>query len=162
MHQAMRTSFRWVLRLAVPTIVLIGLWFAAIAFPHPLFPHKHRADFCTIYSEEPFGPDLRREAEDAVRRLEGLEIHDPGIHREVFLCHSPARFSLLARLALQPVDLPGFNLSLVGNSYISVPRVDALRAASHGIPRYSIREGRIAQTIGNDLVHEEMVDALGR
>jgi hypothetical protein len=55
----------------------------------------------------------------------------------------------------------GFNLSVLGTSYISAERIRLLGESSHGFPPYGVRRGDPAHVIAHEIVHDYHSDAVG-
>ena len=79
------------------------------------------------------------------RRLQSVDVYYPGAVHKVFVCHSQSLYNLFARLTLVSTRVPGFNLSLLDHSFLSVTRLSEINQIGNGQPRYSTFEG--------DLIH---------
>jgi hypothetical protein len=160
-NKTLRIVVRWGARVFLALVVLEVLHISALAFPYPLFSHKSRFGSCTVYSDAPLEPGFAEIMRDVNRRLEASELHGPEKRNRVFYCRKQKTYALLARLALVNPLAQGFNLSLLGNTFISEPRIDRVGASSSGFPPYGVREGNPAHVIAHEIVHDYTEDELG-
>jgi len=161
MRSALRRSLRWGLRILVALVLLATLHISALAFPYPLFPHRTESDCCTVYSDAELVSGLDEIMRDVDRRLLAVELHDTDKNNRVFYSTDQKRFTIVARMALVNPRVQGFNLSLLGTSYVSDERIRRLGASSGGFPPYGVRTGDPAHVIAHEIVHDYTSDALG-
>jgi hypothetical protein len=94
---------------------------------------------------------------DVQYRLRAVEIYDPDLKLDVFLCRSDGLYRFLARLTLVPSEVPGFNLSQARNSFLSLTGIEERRRMTGGFPKYSAIGGGLAHNITHELVHNYAV-----
>lgn len=152
---------RWLIRIVIAVGVIIGVQLSVLAFPYPFFSHKAEFENCTVYSDIDMSDELDDIMNDVGRRLKGVELYTPDKHSRVFVCHSRSLFAFFARLSLLHPHIQGFGLSIFGNSFISVPRVNELRRERAEWPPYSIVDGGLAHVIVHEIVHEYIADEIG-
>ena len=142
-------------------LLLIMLDITILAFPQPFFSHKVEYGNFTFYSDREFTAELDSAVQEVDRRLKQIEIYDPALKLRAFLCQSPKLYRLFARLTFVPPAVPGFNLSLLDNSFISIPGIEERYYRNDGFPKYSAIGGALAQNIGHELVHDYAVEFAG-
>lgn len=147
--------------MAAMLAVLISLPILVVTFPQPWF--EYRADFGSVrmYSELPFTGDRARLASDVQHRLETLAFYNHASRKRVFLCESDRLYRLFGRCALIPAHVPGFNVSLVNNSFVSLTKIRSRRHRNAGFPPYSAINGDLAHNITHELVHDYVQDTYG-
>lgn len=153
-----RKTTYWIL---VVFVLLVILDIAILAFPQPLFPHKIEYGNFSFYSDKEFSAELDSVAREIGRRLESIEIFDPEVELRAFLCQSPKLYKLFARLTLVPPVVPGFNLSVLNNSFVSIPGIEERYYRNSGFPKYSAIGGGLVQNIGHELVHDYFQETIG-
>jgi hypothetical protein len=156
-----RTTLKWLLRATLLVVVLFALQVSTLAFPQPWFGHREQTDCCTVYSDVPFDAELRDVLRDVEDRLQAVELYEPGENYRIFLCGSPKRFALFARLAFVYPLVQGFNLSLLGNTFVSPTRIAELGESAAWDPPYGMREGNLAHVIAHEIVHQVTEAELG-
>lgn len=161
MSSRLRTAMKWATRLFVALCLILAVPISALAFPYPLFDHQGKFDRCVVYSDGELDAEFAGVMKDVNRRLESVEVLPPDKANRVFLCRSQRLYSLFARLSLVNPKVQGFNLSLFGNTFVSVRRVEATRASSGGFPRYGVKEGDIAHVIAHEVIHDLSQDVIG-
>lgn len=161
MSTTTRSVIKWSFRVAGAVTLVLAMWMAVAAFPQPLFPYKQKFGSCIVYSDEAFDGDFADVMTSVNMRLDALELHGPDKHPRVFVCHSPKLFAFYARLSFVNPAVQGYNISLFGNSFVSLPRIFAFRLATGGFPPYGAREGSIAHIIAHEILHEYGVDEIG-
>jgi len=77
------------------------------------------------------------------------------------LCYDQRLFSAFATISLLKPDIQGFNLSIMGNTFVCIPKIQALKESHGNFPTYNVREGNIAHTIAHEIIHEYTMDAIG-
>lgn len=159
---ALRRVRRWLLRLAVACLLLLGLYVTVLAFPQLIISHSVRAGTVVLYHDETPGPHINHLAGQVDMRLRASRFYDSSRTDRVFFIQSQGLYTLFARLSMIPPQAQGFCLSAFDNSFVSGNRVAALAERSGGYPRYSIWEGDPAHTVAHEIGHQYMVDAVGR
>ncbi len=145
----------------VAVLVLIA-WIGLLAFPQVLCTQHVQARSLTLYYDDMLRPEAEELARAVAHRLERSGYYDSNWTARAFVFHNPSTYALITRLAAVPGEAQGFNLSAVGNSFISAPRVAALGERSGGGPRYSIWEGDLSHTIAHEIAHQYLGNRLGR
>jgi len=161
MTRVWRKMIKWSLRIIAVIGIIIAILIAILAFPQPFFSHYRELDHCQIYSDEEITPQLAEILTDVDRRMQALNLQDLDTDNRVFLCHSQNLYNFFARLSMVTPLTQGYNLSVVGNSFVSMTRISEMRAASGGFPPYFIHEGNPAHTIVHELTHQYIVDLIG-
>lgn len=146
---------------AIAGLALAG-WVGLLAFPQLLCPKHVRVGPVSLYFDEIPPAEAEGLARRVARRLEGSGLCDSADNLRAFLFQSAAKYGLMTRLAAVPRDAQGFNLSVLGHTYVSAPRVAELGMRSGGVPRYSVWEGDLAHTIAHELAHQILADRMGR
>jgi len=150
---------RWIGTVAA---VMLIAWIGPLAVPQVLCTRHVQAGSISLY----FDDMPRAEAEELARavahRLERSGYDEANRTARAFVFHNRSTYALITRLAAVPGEVQGFNLSVLGNSFISAPRVAALAVRSGGGPRYSIWEGDLSHTIAHEVAHQWLVNRLGR
>ncbi len=157
----LRTVLKWLLRASLLVVLLFTLQVSILAFPQPWFEHREKSGCCTVYSDVPFDAGLRDVLRDVGERLQAVELYEPGENNRIFLCQNPKRFTMFARFAFVNPKVQGFNLSLLGNTFVSPTRIIELGESAAGDPPYGIREGSLAHVIAHEIVHQATEAALG-
>ncbi len=152
---------KWSLRIIIVVCLIFAFWLSVAAFPQPAFKYKQQFGQCTVYSDIEFTDSFTAIMNDVNDRLSANELHTPQKNTRVFICHDQKIFSAFATISLLNPDIQGFNLSVFGNTFICVPKINALKESHGGSPKYNIREGNIAHTIAHEIVHEYTMDAIG-
>lgn len=148
--------------LAALAAVALSAWLGLLAFPRVLCGNRVRAGSITLHYDAMPAAEADALVGGVERRLAGSGLWDPAGALRACVFRSPARYRLLARLAAVPAEAQGFNLSVLGQTFVSAPRVEALGERSGGGPRYSVWEGDLAHTVAHELAHQILADRLGR
>jgi len=152
---------RWVIRIVVAVGFIIALQIATLAFPYPFFSHKGSFGYCTVYSDRELSAAFDSIMAEVHTRLKSVELYTPDKHSRIFVCHNRSLFSLFARLSPLNPHIQGFNLSVFGNSFVSVSRVDGIQRERGDWPPYSIIHGGLAHAITHEIIHEYIADEMG-
>lgn len=158
----MSCTRRWSLRLLVVVVLAIGLQMTVLAFPQILMTKNVSAGAVTIYFDEGSPSDILTIAKEVDFRVRGSDFFDSAGTSRVFLMSDQQLFALFARLSLVQPQVQGFGLSIFGNSFVNVHRVELLGQHSGGQPNYSIFEGSVAHIIAHEIAHHYIVDRIGR
>lgn len=161
MHRVVRRAAKVLGWIVLVLVLLIGLQVSVLAFPAPWFDGSVREGNISLYykgaSPEAMPPLVR----DVARRVRDAEVYREDVHLRVFVCPSRGLFNLFARLSRVPVSVPGFNLSLLNNSFVSVPELEARRRHNLAGITHSALSGDLAQCIAHELTHDYMQERLG-
>lgn len=161
MNRIPRILLKWALRITAAIAILFALQLTVLAFPQPFFSHSQEIGYCRIYSDDEITPQMVAIINDVNNRLDAVEIHIKSKTNRVFICHGRGLYGFFARLSMVTSMAQGYNLSIFGNSFVSMTRINQLRRASGGFPPYAICEGNPAHTIVHEIMHQYMVDTLG-
>ena len=140
---------------------LVG-WVSLLAFPQVLCRHQVRVGVIRLYYDDLPEARARALALTVDDRLRASGLADTIKPARVFLFQRPAGYRWITRLSRVPREAQGFNLSVLGNTFVSGPRVAALGEQSGRSPRYSVWEGDPAHTIAHEVGHQYVVDRIGR
>jgi hypothetical protein len=140
---------------------LVG-WIGMLAFPQVLCRHQVQAGSIRLYYDDMPETAARELAQAVDRRLRASGFTDSMGTARVFLFQRPSAYAWIARLSAVPRESQGFNLSLLGNTFVNGPRVAALGELSGRAPRYSVWEGDPAHTIAHEVGHQVVANRIGR
>lgn len=161
MHRRLRKTFKWSLIAFAVLVVLFLLELTALAFPQPLFNHHVRYGNVEFYCDLPIDLALDSMLRGVPYRLAASELYTPEIVQHVFICKNPSTYNVIRRLALVPEHVPGFNLSILNNSFISVPMLDRRRETNRAGVVYSTLSGDIGHSIAHEVMHDYMAAHTG-
>ena len=142
-------------------VLVVSLPLTALAFPQPWFSHRVDHGHLIFYTDREIDLELDAVLREVAARVEAVELPEPAPRLRVFLISDPAKYSLFARLALVPSIVPGFNLSLAHNSFVSVAGIEARRLRNGGRFPYSALDGDLAQSVAHEVLHDYMVGETG-
>lgn len=157
-----RRFVRILLWIGTVAVVVLIAWVGLLAFPQVLCTRHVQAGSLALYYDDMPRSEAEELARAVAHRLERSGYHDPNRTARVFVFHNRSTYALITRLAAVSGEAQGFNLSAVGNSFISAPRVAALGERSGGGPRYSVWEGDLSHTIAHEIAHQYLGNRLGR
>ena len=148
----------------IGTVVMAALvgWIGILAFPQVLCRQQVRSGSIRLYYDDLPEATAGELARSVDHRLQTSGFADSAATFRVFLFQRRAAYSWIARSAAVPRQAQGFNLSLLGNTFVSGPRVTELGELSGRGPRYSVWEGDPAHTIAHEVGHQIVVDSIGR
>ena len=161
MKKGLRKTLRWTGYLVAAICLLGVLDVVALAYPVPAFQHQAELGNLTFYSDRELDSEYQRIIEDVAHRLRNVEIYDSTLNLRVFICQDQSRYNLFARMAMVPTTVPGFNLSLLDNSFVSIPKLKYRQERSAHFPPYSTIKGDIAHSITHELLHDYTVNKVG-
>jgi len=161
MMNRMRKLWKWLLGAAALLLVVALLPLAAIAFPYPFFPHKTSIDNFTVYTDAAPGPELPLQIEDARRRIQAMDLYQGDVDHRVFLCRKKKTYTLFARLTRKNPQTLGFDVTLVGNMFLSEERLREFSEANRAGIRHCRYEGSLGEAIAHEVAHEQAGKALG-
>jgi len=161
MNKHPRRILKGLLWTAIVAGVLFAVQVSVLAFPSPWFDHSFRAGNVTIYSNGHEGPVLELLARGVQRKVEAIDIYDNEVRLRVYICDDQKMYTMFARLALVPPRVPGFNLSILNNSFVSASGLEMRRATNHARIKHSALAGDLAQCIAHELVHDYVQEQIG-
>jgi hypothetical protein len=161
MNTRLRSALKWSGRALIALVPILAIPISAVAFPYPFFEHSKEYGHCVVYSDGEFDAGFAEVMDDVNRRLECVEILPEGSANRVFLCRSQKLYSMFARISRVHPNMQGFNLSIFGNTFVSLPRVDYVRRMLHGGAPYGMREGNLAHVIAHEVVHDLSQNEIG-
>lgn len=157
-----KSVFRLFLWLGVVLILLLVLDVGLLAFPQPLLRNRVEVGTVVIHYPGDPAPEIQELARQSAHRLQVGGFGDPASPRRIFFFPGQGLYSLFARLARVPPEAQGFGISLLGNTYVSGVRVEALGQRTGHAPRYSVWEGDLSHTMAHEVAHLFMIDSIGR
>lgn len=131
-------------------------------FPRVLCRHQVQTGSIRLYYDDMPMVAARELVQAVDHRLRSSGFADSTGTARVFVFQRSSAYAWIARLAGVPRQAQGFNLSLLGNTFVNAPRVAALGELSGRGPRYSVWEGDLAHTIAHEVGHQVVVDSIGR
>jgi hypothetical protein len=161
MNRYVRKTLKGLLWVVGIVILLIVLQISVLAFPHPWFNQSVRDGNLTIYSDESANPELESIFRGVRERIQAVEIYDETVNLRVFVCNNQGLYNVFARLALVPTFVPGFNLSIFNNSFVSVETLKNRRYTNRAGIRHSALAGDLEQSIAHELVHDYTQERIG-
>ena len=161
MNTRLRSVLKWSGRALIALVLILAIPISAVAFPYPFFEHSENFGHCVVYSDAEFDAGFDEVMADVNRRLECVEVLPEGSSNRVFLCRSQKLYSMFARISRVHPNMQGFNLSILGNTFVSVPRVDYVRGAFHRGAPYNMREGDLAHVIAHEVAHDLSQNEIG-
>lgn len=161
MNRRLRKSLKWILWIVIFFLFLVVVQVSVLAFPSPWFDEPVKKGNLKIYSKGIPGVRMESIASEVQERIEAVEIYERNVDVSVFICPRPRLYSVFARLSLVPTHVPGFNLSLFNNTFVSIPILDARRAGAYGHIEHSALAGDLEQCIAHELVHEYTQEKIG-
>jgi len=150
-----------ILQISLALVILVAIWILALAFPQPFFSDSVSIDNITIYSDNKLAPGINTITSDIVYRLKTASMYDKSNAYDIFICNNQGLFEFFITLAMRDSHIQGLNLSLLGNSFISMTTVAALGRAHKHNPPYNIRTGSLAHVICHELAHNYHSDQIG-
>ncbi len=156
-----RDCFR-ILRWAVlAALLLFGVQVGLLAFPQVFFSGRAEAGTVTLFHNGLRDEPALRLAADIDQRLQGSRFYDPTRRDRVFLFQDRNRYKQYLKLTFQRTVPSGFNLSMVGNSYVCEAVVRELGEATGGQPGFSIWDGDLAHIAAHEIGHQYIADRIG-
>jgi len=153
---------RLLLWIGLIAAVLLVSWIGLLAFPQVLCTQHVQAGSLTLYYDDMPRHEAEKLAHAVADRLERSGYFTSSRTMRAFVFRSRSRFAWITLLTGQPAGVQGFNLSVLGNSFVSAPRVAALGELSGGGPRYSVWEGDLSHTVAHEIAHQYLANRLGR
>jgi hypothetical protein len=144
------------------TIALFGLVVTLLAFPALLLHNKAEAASVVVYYEGEVDPIIQQWADATDLRLRAGGFGNPEKPERIYFFRDQGLYSFFTRLARVPNEAQGFGISILGATYVSGPRVEALGERTGRGPKYSVWEGSIPHTMAHEAAHLIMVDSIGR
>jgi hypothetical protein len=84
-------------RASATVLVLLGLGLGLLLFPRPLFAYAMGHGNYRVRSDRPIDPAMASVLDDATRRLNTSELHDPHVTFDIFICNEPWRMWLYSQ-----------------------------------------------------------------
>lgn len=156
-----RTLGKWTLRGLALLFIMGAVYVAVLAFPRPLFAHKHSLDEFTIYSNKTEQHEYEQVVNEVRARIASMEHPRPGVGCRIFVCDDQRLYSFFAKLTRRAPNSFAFCLSVFGNIYINEPKVRRMAAQNYGKIRHSRFEGNFAEVIAHEIAHFNVVKELG-
>jgi len=153
---------RFAVWLVAIVLILFALQVVVLAYPQLFLSHSARSGTITIYYDGEMNTDMDQVAAEVDRRLSGSRFYDPTRSDDVYVFQDRSLYNFITRLALVNPDAQGFNLSVLGNSYVCVPLVKAKLEQGGTYTRYSVWEGSVAHTVAHEIGHQYWIDLIGR
>lgn len=157
-----RRILRYCLWLLLVLAVLFGLQIAILAFPQILLTNMAQSGTVVLYYDGDQDPAVDQLAAEVDYRLRGSRLYDSTRTARVFFFRDQDLYNFYVRLTLLRHVPQGYNLSILGNSYVSGSTVVALAERTGGLPKYSIWEGSPAHIMAHEIGHQYVVDRIGR
>jgi hypothetical protein len=157
----MRRSLKVLAGIVIVVAVLLAMQISVVAFPHPWFERSVRDGRLTIYTDDVAGPELETVVRGVRERIQAAEIYDESVDLRVFVCNSQRLYNLFARLSRVPTHVPGFNLSLFNNSFVSVPLLERRQHTNRAGVKHSVLAGELDEAIAHELIHDFTQEKIG-
>ena len=143
-------------------VIAFGLQVGLLAFPQLLMSNSAHSGSVVVYYDGEDDPAVLLLADATDHRLRAGGFGDPTEPWRIFLFRDPGLYSLFARMGRMPIEAQGFGVSILGTTYVSGPRGEALGERTGRGPEYSVWEGSIPHTMAHEAAHLIMVDSVGR
>jgi len=161
MHLIRSKLLKWFLRVLGTGLVLFCVYVCILANPQFMFPFEYRIGKITFYADSEINDELMTVAEDVADQVRNTEVFDPAHETEIFLCHDQSTYNIFARMTLVGTHIPGYNLSVLTNSFVSIPRIAEMSLMGKNAPQYSVFEGELCHGISHEVIHDYMVKKIG-
>ena len=161
MKRLVRKTLKWTLIVFSVFFVLFLMQITALAYPQPLFDHNVQYGSFVFYSDAPIDSGLDQSLREVEVRLVGTELYDHTITQHIFVCQKQSTYNIFRRLTFVPAHVPGFNISLLDNSFVSATLLNRRSQDNYAGITYSAIAGDIAQCISHELVHDYAVARSG-
>ncbi len=161
MNKHIRRSFKVVAWLCATAVILVAAQVAVLARPARWFDHTARVGNLTFYSDRLTGGDLEKLARDVRHRLEATDLYNEETEHRVFVCADENLYHRFTRLARVPPSVPGFNLSVLNNSFVSVSILERRRSTNRAGVENSAIAGGLEQCITHELIHDYVQERIG-
>ncbi len=158
----LRRLGRWLRWPTATALILFALQLTVLAFPQILLANKVKSGTISLYYDEGTSDVMLALAEEVDGRLQGSGLYDRSRSDEVYYFQKQSLYEFFVRLTFLRRVPQGYNLSALGNSYVSASMVRTLADTSAGEPRYSIYEGSAAHIIAHEVAHQYITDLIGR
>lgn len=157
MKPYLQKTIRYFLRFLLMLMMLFVLQVSLLAYPYVWFDHSFTEGSLTLHYDDPISLNIESLALDVSNRIKATELYDPELELDVMLCSEQEKYDRFARLSFVPVTVPGFNLSVFDNSYISMEKLAQRRSNNYANLRYAAMAGDLAQSIAHELTHNYVV-----
>lgn len=143
-------------------LILFAIQLTVLAFPQILLTNKVESGTISLYYDEGSSDVMLALAEEVDGRLQSSGLYDRSRRDRVYYFQNQSLYELFVRLTFLRRMPQGYNLSALGNSYVSASMVRSLADTNAGEPRYSIHEGAPAHVIAHEIGHQYITDLIGR
>lgn len=93
----MRSMRRFVVRLIVIVVLVVGAGLTVLCTPQPLFAHKVSYGGYQVWSDRPIEPQITGVLDDVTRRISRSAIYSPDQRFRIFICNDPWRLALYSQ-----------------------------------------------------------------
>lgn len=146
-------------RVALATAATVAAWFALAIHPQPLFAYTVQRGNVVLHARAPLPARAAQIADEVVRRAARSPLYDPGRIHHVFLCDTPALYSLFTLWAYKSSGLT--QSQLTGNVFIRPSHVERDRVVSRsGEEKHGDRT--LTYLITHEVTHAMTADHIGR
>jgi hypothetical protein len=153
---------RWLTWAGAAVALLLVLWIGPLAFPQLLCSAHIDSGSIRLYYDDMPQAEAQALAESVARRIDLSGFARSTGSVRCFVFQNASTYNLITRLARVPTEAQGFNLSILGNTFVNAQQVAALGLRSGGGPKYSVWEGDLAHTVAHEVAHQLMADRVGR
>ena len=153
MKKTVRKLLKWILRIFLLFLIFVAFYILILAYPKPLFANKLTHNNYTVYSDEEIPTTFTEILKDVENRLKVLEIYDSTLTPNIFICNSKNLYGFFVTLVGLTKNSQGFNISLFGNAFIQIPRVEYINRYHDKRLKYTHLTGNIEHVISHELVH---------
>jgi len=149
----MKRFVKWLLVIFAILLIVFVIYLLVPAYPQLLFPFKQSHKNITLYADEEIPYNFTEILEDVESRIRSLEIYDTTFYPNIFLCNKSSLYGFFASWVDVDKNSSGFNLSLLNNTFIHIPRINSMKQNHDRRLVYTHISGNIAQIIAHELVH---------
>lgn len=148
-------------------IILAGIIIYQLAsvhtliYPYPQFPHKKSFPPFTVYADEPLPVTITALIDTVRQQIQALEAYDPGASFEIFLCNSPALYGGIVERIGRGENSQGIYIAPLGNVFINLSFIEAIRRRYGPDYRYTMLEGRVSHIVIHELAHGYIARKVG-
>lgn len=153
--------FRWLGYFVLALLIVVSLDLIVLAHPNWSLDYSYQIDNQTFYSDQPIDEKMEKLFQRVSAKTRTWPFYDAGHKTDICVFHERKNYNFYRRLSLVGETIPGFNLSIVSVSFVSIPRLNEIKANSYYAPRYSVFEGDLVHGITHELVHDYFVEAKG-
>jgi hypothetical protein len=88
---------RWIKISILASVAVVLVALAVLAFPKPLFAHRHVERNFEVWSDQPIGAEISQVLNDAERRLRTSPLYDSSLPVRIFICNADWRLRLYSQ-----------------------------------------------------------------